>query len=172
MNKIEKDTDSIVTKLQKIPLFSKIKEDKNELGKIADILEPKFCERNGLIIKEGDFGSEMYILKSGVVEITKSTLEDEEYTLVKLNSDMNVFFGELALLDNDKRSASIKAVTNCEYWALSRENFEKLGENEPSLCLLLTREIAQILASRLRKSNLDMIILFESLVNEVEETLL
>ncbi len=166
---MEKNNSEIIKKLANISIFKLFKEKPDELNKIADIIEPVFFKKEERIIKEGDEGDCLYILKSGNVIITKKTLEDDEYTIVTLSGEMNVFFGELALLDEDKRSASITALTDCEVWAIKRKDFLQLGEKESYLCLIITREIAKILATRLRKTNVDVITLFEALVDEVGE---
>jgi len=49
----------------------------------------------------------MFILYKGVVEVRKNTLAKETYIVAKLTAEQNAFFGELALIDNDRRSASI-----------------------------------------------------------------
>ncbi|HOK40954.1 MAG TPA: cyclic nucleotide-binding domain-containing protein [bacterium] len=161
------NSDEIIAKLSNIVLFKSFKDKPEELKKIASIMRPVFFKKDERIINEGDAGDSLYILKSGEVLITKKTLEKEEYTIVKLTGEMNVFFGELALLDEDKRSASIIALTDCELWEIKRKDFFELGEKEPYLCLIITREIAKILASRLRKTSSDIIILFEALVEEI-----
>lgn len=165
---MKKNIDEIIQKLQGIVLFKKFKDNPEELKKLAEIMEPVYFKKEQRIIQEGDEGDCMYILKSGNVLISKKTLENEEYTIVTLSGEMNVFFGELALLDEDKRSASITALTDCEVWAIRRSDFFNLGEKEPYLCLIITREIAKLLAQRLRKTNTDVITLFEALVQEVE----
>lgn len=157
----------MIKKLSKISLFNNFKENKDELIKVANILKPIFFRVGDKIIVEDNDGDCLFILKSGKVLISKKTLEKEDYTIVTLSDEMNVFFGELALLDEDKRSATITALTDCELWSISRKDFFDLGEKEPYLCLIITREIARILASRLRKSNVDVITLFEALVEEI-----
>jgi CRP-like cAMP-binding protein len=124
------------------------------------------------VIVEGATGDELYIMKTGAVNILKKTREDEQYTVVRLESKegMVIFFGELALLDNDKRSATVTADSDCEFLVMKRDDFINLGNEHPELCLPITREISKILASRLRKANQDIITLFEALVNEVVQT--
>ncbi len=161
-----KNIEEIIKKLNKISIFAKFKDNAEKLKKIADIIEPQYFRKGQRLINEGDAGDSMFILKTGEVTISKRTLEDEEYTIVNLSGEMNVFFGELALLDDDKRSASITALTDCEVWAIKRPDFINLGEQDAYLCLIITREIAKMLAVRLRKTNVDVITLFEALIQE------
>jgi len=74
-------------------------------------------------------------------------------------------------LDNDRRSATVIADTDCELLEINRTDFVKLGDKYPHLGLPITREISAIIASRFRKQGDDIIILFEALVGEVREAI-
>lgn len=161
--------EKILEKLGKISLFKSIKEDTAALQKVADIIRICNFPHGASIINEGEQGDEMFILARGRVSIEKKTLKDDSYTVVKLTDDMNVFFGELALMDDDVRSASVIAETDCECFCVKKADFEKLGNEDARIGLLVTREIAKILATRLRNSSRDSITLFEALVAEIED---
>ncbi len=155
-------------KLSKISIFKKFAEDKLALEKIAGIIKVVKFPSGAFIIKEGDQGDEMFILNEGRVRVEKKTLQNENYTVVELADNMHVFFGELALMDDDVRSASVLAITDCECFKIKKEDFEKLGDSETKIGLYVTREIAKILAKRLRGANKDSITLFSALVTEIE----
>ena len=121
------------------------------------------------MIREGDVGAEMYIVYRGAVEIQKRTRAGDNYTVVRLSSEDNVFFGELALVDDDKRSATVIATEDSEFIVISKTDFVKLGDERPDIGLPITREIAKILASRLRKTTGDMLTIFDALVSELQQ---
>jgi CRP-like cAMP-binding protein len=73
-------------------------------------------------------------------------------------------------MDKEVRSASVTAETNCEFLVINREDFNRLGEEDPRLGLLVTRAIGKELSKRLRRANKDMIILFQALVEQVAES--
>jgi len=160
--------EKISEKLRHISLFVKFKDDDTSLEKIRGIITLRTFRTGDYIIKEGDKGDEMYILSSGRVSIEKRTLKDDSYTVVKLTDQMNVFFGELALMDDDVRSASVIAETDCECMVINKTDFDQLGDGDCRVGLYVTREIAKILAGRLRNASRDNITLFEALVNEIE----
>jgi CRP-like cAMP-binding protein len=83
---------------------------------------------------------------------------------------MNIFFGEIALLDPDERSATVRCKTNCDFYVLDRNQFIKYGNENPKIGLVITRELSRILCRRLRKSNNDIVTLFDALVEEVEKS--
>ena len=75
--------------------------------------------------------------------------------------------GEIALIDHDRRSASVEAKTDCECIVLNRDSFLKFGNEYPVIGLNITRAIAQQLSQKLRKSSTDVITLFSALVEEI-----
>ena len=162
----------IIETLKSVSIFKSFADKPDELVRIAEILETKKVSSGTTVIQEGDSGDTLFIMKRGAVNILKNTLEDEKYTVVRLESsdDMVIFFGELALLDNDNRSATVVADSDCEFLIMKRDDFIELGNAYPPLCLPITREISKMLASRLRKANQDIITLFEALVGEVSGT--
>ncbi|MFH1759725.1 MAG: cyclic nucleotide-binding domain-containing protein [bacterium] len=158
-----------IIKLSNIKLFSQIKDDQNALEMVADLFSECKISKGKNVFNEGEFGNELYIIKSGTVEILKSTIHGDSYTLVELSAEQNIFFGEFALLDPDKRSAGVRCITDCEFFVLTRQDFLVLGDSNPKIGLAITRELSRIVCDRIRKSNSDIVTLFGALVNEVAE---
>ena len=75
------------------------------------------------IIKEGEPGEVLYIVESG--EMTCSKIINEELKILKKYSEGDVF-GELALLYNAPRAATIQADTECFLWVLDRQTFNHI----------------------------------------------
>jgi CRP-like cAMP-binding protein len=161
---------AVIEKLGKIKLFSTLKDDEQRMPKLASIVAWQECKAGDEVISEGVVGSELYILYKGRVSVHKRTIDKEPYTIVSLRDDEDVFFGELALMDKEVRSASVTAETDCEFLVIKRDDFIRLGEEDPRLGLLVTRAIGKELSKRLRKANQDIIILFEALVEQVAES--
>lgn len=159
-----------VSILKNIVLFKDFKENVGVLHKIERLFSEKRAKRGATIIKEGSEGDELYIIKSGYVRIVKKTLQNEAYTVTLLSADQNVFFGEIGLLLNDKRSASVVAEVDSTFLVTNREKFTRFGEKEPYIALCITRQIAQILAERLGKTNQDVVTLFSALVSEINSS--
>ncbi len=159
-------------KLSKIEIFSDLNpsnsEDRLILEKMAELLSVKMFKKGETIIREGDMGDTLYILASGAVQVLRNTLGDEKYAVVNLSAAQNVFFGEVALIDSDKRSASVVALEDCKTWVLTGNNYEKICEKEPRFGYLVTLRIARRIAATLRKTNNDIITLYEALLDEVE----
>lgn len=161
-------SDEIIEKLKKISLFFDFRNDDETLLKICKLISIEKFNIGSYIIKEGEYGDKLYILNKGTVKILKTTINNEPYVVALLNSDDNIFFGEIALIDNDKRSATVIAESNCELFSIHGDDFIKLCEQNLLMGFKITLKIAKKLAETLRKTNRDVIILFEALVNEVE----
>ncbi|HOV39329.1 MAG TPA: cyclic nucleotide-binding domain-containing protein [Spirochaetales bacterium] len=161
--------DEILEKLSQISIFDALKDRKDDLIKLLEIVHRKSYPRGSVIIKEGDVGSDMFIVYRGSVEIQKQTRAGDTYTVVKLQAKDNVFFGEIALVDDDKRSATVIALEDSEFLVLEKQDFLALGKTNPEIALPITQTIARILASRLRKTTIDMLTIFDALVNEIQE---
>lgn len=158
----------ILEKLRNIPLFHAIKDNTGHMEMLQNACNVKSYGKDEVIIKEGEVGSEMYIVYTGGVEIQKKTRAGDSYTVVKLSAEHNVFFGELALIDDDKRSATVISSQESQFIVISKKDFLELGNTYPEIGLPITREIAKVLASRMRKTNEDMLTIFDALVNELK----
>ena len=160
--------DENLARLSNIVLFKDFKDNIEVLKKIEGLFTEMKVKKGAVIIKEGDEGDELYIIKSGAVRILKNTLQNEAYTVVNLNAGQNVFFGEIGLLLNDKRSATVTAEVDSTFMVTNRKKFLDFGEKEPYIALLISRQLAQMLSKRLTKSNQDVVTLFSALVDEIE----
>lgn len=170
MTENSRELEERIERLKNISLFKDIAGDNDAIEQIASLFEKVTYNKGSSVVKEGEDGNELYIIKSGVVEVVKTTFHGEPYTVVELSGEMNIFFGEVALLDPDKRSASVICKTDCEFYVLARDKFVKFGNENPYVGLIVTRELSTILCKRLRKANTDIITLFDALVEEVGES--
>ena len=157
-----------IEKLKAIPLFAQIKDDPKSMELLADICKPRRYKSGDEIIKEGNTGDEMFIVMSGGVEIFKRTRAGDNYTVVRLMAEHNVFIGELALIDDDTRSATVVASCDSDFLVIQKKDFLALGNDHPNIGLPITRAIAKILSGRLRKTTQDMLTLFDALVGEIQ----
>lgn len=111
-----------------------------EMGQVKEIVESMYSvtyEEGALIIKEGDIGSMLYIMEEGRVEVSK------EGKVLCYMSPGKVF-GELAILYNCKRTATIKAATACKLYAIDRKCFQTIMMRT---CLIRQAEYTNFLKS-------------------------
>lgn len=153
--------------LRKVALFEEIKDEQGALERLAMAMTSKEFQPREYILHEGHSGSEMFILIEGQASVFKATSDGESYKIALLNSDQISFFGEGALLDSDARSASIQADTLCRCLILGRKEFSDFGKEFPHWALPVLVRIAQTVMFRLRKINIDMMLLYHALVSEI-----
>jgi CRP/FNR family transcriptional regulator, cyclic AMP receptor protein len=160
--------DITLDKLKQVSFFSMFEKDVDTMNRIAGMCSRRQYRKGKQIIREGDFGDELFIILNGEIDIIKNTLQNEQYTVTTLSADLGgINVGEIALIDNDRRSASVFAKTDCECLVINRDDFIKFGDECPKAGLAITRAIASQLCANLRKSNTDIITLFSALVEEI-----
>lgn len=157
-------------KLAQIPLFGSFSKDRDSLGKINEICSVKDYEENTVVIAEGAKGNDMFIVFAGSVEIRKRTRSGDEYTVVQLSAEHNVFFGELAIVSDGERSATVITKSKSTFLVITKNDFENFCEDYPKIGLHITREILKTVAARLRKTNDDMLTIFDALMNEIKNS--
>lgn len=161
----------LIEKLAKLEIFSDLDitnaEHARLLRCVCEILTPTPFDVGAVIIKEGDIGNSLYILYEGTVQVRRMTPNNEQFAVANLTAEQNVFFGEVALVDKDTRSASVYAITKCNTLKLDGDKFKALCDKEPVLGYNVMYRISRRIASALRRSNKDLMVLYEALIDEV-----
>uniref|UniRef100_A0A673WTS0 cGMP-dependent protein kinase n=1 Tax=Salmo trutta TaxID=8032 RepID=A0A673WTS0_SALTR len=93
--------------------------EQGQIQTIVDCMHPTRLARGCCVIQEGDDGSLVYVLEEGKVEVTKG--EQKLCTI-----DPGKVFGELAILYNCTRTATVTALTDIKLWAIDRQGFQTI----------------------------------------------
>lgn len=112
--------DKISNRLKQSFIFSALSD--REFVIVVDALEEKRFKAGEYVIKQGEDGSELFVVESGVLSCSKLFKGNTVPTFLK-KYEASEAFGELALLYNAPRAASIVADTDCLLWCLDRETF-------------------------------------------------
>src|SRR5262245_8908085 len=112
-------TKEALESLRAIPLFSGVKGE--DLERIADLLIERRFPKHKTIVEEGLPGDYMYVICEGRVQVSK--LSDDGREKILEFFEKGAFFGEMSLLDDAPRSASVRALTDTRILALSRTDF-------------------------------------------------
>jgi len=141
--------------IKKIPLLKTL--TNRELYRIQDIMHKRSYELGEFIFHINQPGAAIFFIKKGEVRIfiPAESLEGESK-----NIDIEIavlehgdFFGELALLDNSPRSASVMAKTPTEVMAIFRGDFEELLIKDPVISSKINRQLAIMIGRRLKEAN-------------------
>ncbi len=131
--------------LKSVNLFSKLND--KHLKIIASVLKERNFEKGKKIVKQGDEGLGLFIIKSGKVKVTKKISSGKEIDIaVHSKGD---FIGEISLLDNKPRTASVEAIEDVETLAMTHWDFMGILKNNPEMCL----DIIPVLVERFRETN-------------------
>ena len=131
--------------LREVPIFTELNDE--DLSLVMQMTVRRAYPKNTMIVIEEDRGDMLYIIESGSVKITRLDEEGHEVILAILGSAE--FFGEMALLDGQGRSANVMALEGTVLFTLHRRDFLDVLERFPSISIQLLREMT----SRLRKSD-------------------
>ena len=135
----------VIDSLRAIPLFGRVSEaDLEELA--THLIERRF-PKNATVVEEGLPGDYMYVIRQGRAKVTKASEDGREKIMNFLEAGS--FFGDMALLGDETRSASVKTLEDSVLLALSRRDFIDLLRQSPDLSLAVIAE----LANRLRETN-------------------
>ncbi len=112
--------------LRSVPLFASVPEEPLRL--LATVVTRRSATRSSIIIAAGDATESLYIVLSGRLKVMMSDAEGREVILTILGP--GEFFGEMGLIDDAPRSASVVAIEPCELLTITRRDFKKcLAEN-------------------------------------------
>ncbi|MSU21192.1 MAG: cyclic nucleotide-binding domain-containing protein [Pedosphaera sp.] len=119
----------------------------SEFEKLRSTVQVQSFSAGKVIFREGDDGDGLYMIKTGRVLISALVNQDERRTLSNLGP--GDFFGEMAVLDNEPRSATAASVEDTEVYLMPRCDIIQLLESSPKLAVNLMREFSR----RLREFN-------------------
>jgi CRP/FNR family cyclic AMP-dependent transcriptional regulator len=128
--------------LGQVSIFSLMKKD--DLDRIAEIAEEHRFGKGGLIIREGDRDKRLFIIISGNVEVVKGLGTGSERQL-RIMGPLS-YFGEMSLIDDLVRSASVIARDDTELLSVDQGHFREVIAAYPEIAF----ELLQMLSRRIR----------------------
>lgn len=99
-----------------------------------------------LIFKEGDLGTEMFIIHEGKVEILNQVGDEDQLLAVLEKGD---FFGEMSVLEDLPRAATARAATDCRLLQINGSTFDQLLQGNPEIAVRMMRKLSR----RLRETD-------------------
>src|SRR5437870_8323468 len=130
---------SVTAILQKVPLFSQLAPV--ELERVAEITRERSYPRNSVILFEDDPGDALYVVAEGQVKVVLIGEDGREVILSVMGA--GEFFGEMALIDDEPRSAHVIAMEDSTLVVLRREDFQPILAQTPGIALALLRELSR-----------------------------
>ena len=125
--------------LEHVPIFAGLQAA--ELAKIEMQLVRRSFARNTVILSEGDSSDSLYVILEGKVKVY---LNDEQGKEAIINyQGAGEYFGELALIDDCERSASVMTVEKSDFAVISKAAFHSVLEKNPQIAIHLLKDLAR-----------------------------
>jgi CRP/FNR family transcriptional regulator len=135
----------VVELLARVPVFSTLEDE--HLERIADLAVPRAFEPGQVVFREGDASDTCYIVRSGRARATREHSGGRTITLATFGP--GDIFGELALFEDERRSATIEAIEQCSVVAVLGPDMRRLMIEHPGI----SARLVIALGRRLRETN-------------------
>jgi hypothetical protein len=112
--------------IEKVPLFKD--RSKMFISSVVMSLFPCVFLPESIIVRKGDIGREMYFIATGSVEI----ISDSDPPVVFATLNAGQFFGEIAVVFEQKRGATVRAKTVCDLYILTKDSLDRIAADYPS----------------------------------------
>jgi ATP-binding cassette subfamily B protein len=123
-----RDLEAVIGRITSIPPFSQMPGE--ALAALSQKLSRERYAQGEYVVGQGEAGDKLYIISRGELEVLVEDGGEQRRVSVLRDSQ---YFGEMALLTGEPRSASVRTMTASELYALSREDFLRLLESMPSV---------------------------------------
>ncbi len=131
--------------LHRVPVFSELGDD--ELARVAEVAVPRRFEAGEVVFREGDESSTCYVVRSGQARAVREHTDGRSITLAHFGP--GDIFGELAMFDDERRSATVEAVEPTEAVAILAGDMRRLVREHPDIAVKLLSSLGR----KLRETN-------------------
>jgi CRP/FNR family transcriptional regulator, cyclic AMP receptor protein len=138
-------THETVALLARVPVFETLAPE--DLERVADLAVPRRFEPRRVIFREGDDSDTCYVVRSGHARAVREHADGRQITLAQFGP--GDIFGELAMFDNERRSATVEAIDDLEAIAVLGADMRHLLRRHPDIAVKLVIALGR----RLREAN-------------------
>jgi CRP/FNR family cyclic AMP-dependent transcriptional regulator len=131
--------------LKRVPLFSGLTD--SQIERLAAGSVRRSFPKGRTIVAEGEPSQSLYVLLSGRAKVQRSDTEGKEVILAVLGP--GECFGEMSLIDDAPRSASVITIESCDFMSINKEGFKAMLMSSPEICM----RIMKGLVKRLREAD-------------------
>jgi len=128
--------------LRKVPFFAHL--DDKTLGRLEGIAVKRVYPRNTILISKGDVSDQLYVVLSGRLKVTIPDASGREIIISWLGE--GDYFGEIALIDGESRTATIATTEASEVLTIARAEFHRILKSNPEHML----DLLTVLATKVR----------------------
>ena len=141
--------ETIVSFLNEFPLFDALRGE--ELKIVANYMNFVEIEKDGILFKEGDKGDYICFVLDGIIDVIKESSQGGSVVIASLPKGRSI--GEMSVIDNSPRSATVKARTKTSLLTLTQKSLDTILKDHPEIGIKILKEIAWLLSQYLRKAS-------------------
>jgi CRP/FNR family transcriptional regulator, cyclic AMP receptor protein len=145
MRTMSSSSEDTIALLRRVPVFSTLSPE--ELERVAEVVVPRRFEAGEIVFKEGDEGSTCYVVRSGRARAVREHPDGRSITLAHFGP--GDIFGEMAMLDGERRSATVESIEGTDAIAILSVDMHRLLRQYPDISVKLIAALGQ----RLRETN-------------------
>lgn len=147
---VEIEKEKLVDLIIDIPFFDVLQG--NELDVIARHMNFFEIEAGEILFNEGDPGDYVCFVVSGALDVIKEAASPENNVVIA-TVQKNRSIGEMSVIDNSPRSATVRARTKTSIVALTKRGFDTILEKNPEIGISILKKIARLVSMNLRKTS-------------------
>jgi signal transduction histidine kinase len=126
--------------------------DEDELAQVAGLTEFRTYPANTILCREGAYEDVLYVIAEGTIVISQKTADGEEERTLRVGGRGDVV-GEMALIQNAPRAATVRTTTECTVLEMVKDDFETILRRSPHMAM----DIVRITLDRIRENDKRMI---------------
>jgi CRP/FNR family transcriptional regulator len=138
-------SEDTIALLHRVPVFSTLGDE--ELERVAKVAVPRRFDAGEIVFREGDRSDTCYIVRTGHARAVREHPDGRSITLAQFGP--GDIFGELAMFDDERRSATVEAVETSEVAAILGADMRRLMREHPDIAVKLIASLGR----RLRQTN-------------------
>jgi CRP/FNR family cyclic AMP-dependent transcriptional regulator len=144
-----KNKTALVFALEQIPFFDDLSED--EMATLMNYMSLYELDAGEILFKEGEIGQYVSFVVEGKMDVLKKSITGSEISIATISHGYAI--GEMALIDQSPRSATIRAKTQATLAVLPQSAFKIILENQPSIGIKILTGFARFQTENLRKTS-------------------
>ena len=144
---------TIVDCLMENPLFDGLRG--LELKRVAQYMTFFELEKDEILFREGDLGDCVCFIVEGELHVLKESPKSGQKTLIATLAK-NRSIGEMSVIDNTHRSATVRAAAKSTIVALTKKGFDLILEENPKIGIKILKQISRLMSMNLRKTSSEL----------------
>jgi CRP-like cAMP-binding protein len=120
-----------------------------QTDQIVQSMVPVTVDAGGLVLREGEKGQGLLVLLEGAAEVVKRDRDGGEVSIATVEAP--TVLGEMGLITDRPHSATVRAISRCEFHMLTRSQFDRLLKSENLAAYKVVATLAEVIAWRLSR---------------------